>query len=77
MSNENEKNYFESCINFFEKKQFKQMGVKFKEPADIIRKYNNCFSLIFTKKLRNVLLDITTFTHEGLLITLKFLKIHR
>ncbi|GAB6013393.1 hypothetical protein [Viscerimonas tarda] len=75
--NESERNDFELCIKSFKDKKFDILGVDFKEPVDIIKKYNQQFSSLFTKKLHNVLLDITTFTHEGLLITLKFLKIYK
>ena len=57
--------------------KFELMGVEFKKPVDIIQKYNKYFSSIFNRKLENIVLDITTFTHEGLLITLKYLKLYK
>ena len=75
--NEDEKHNFEDCVNFYKKKKFELMNVKFKNPVDIIEKYNEYFSSIFIKNLDNILLDITTFTHEGLLITLKYLKLYK
>jgi len=75
--NEDERHCFENCISFYRNMKFELMGVKFKKPVDIIQKYNEYFSSIFNKRIENIVLDITTFTHEGLLITLKYLKLYK
>lgn len=74
--NERESNLFEDCISTFKAMGFQLIIVDFENPIDIIEKFNELTTLL-EKKIRNILVDISTFTHEGLLITLKYLDLYK
>lgn len=55
----------------------KKLEVSFNDSHDIIEKFSLFFTSYFKEIRRNIFMDITTFTHEGLLIVLKMLQLYR
>lgn len=74
--NEDEKDCFESNLMLLSEKWNKNsssLGVSFKDPSNIADILGGFFESFFKVEKGTILLDCTTFTHEGLLIILRFL----
>lgn len=53
------------------------LRISFSDSHDVIEKFSSYFANYFKTKCSNVFVDITTFTHEGLLIVLKMLQLYK
>lgn len=78
--NKNEESCFTKQLSHIESQwgeKVNKIGICYNDASDIADKFGDFFCKKFTKTIGNILLDCTTFTHEGLLIVLKYLYENR
>lgn len=74
--NEDEEYTFNNNVSKFPSGR-NELRISFNDSHDVIEKFSTFFVDYFEKERNNIFIDITTFTHEGLLIILKMLQLYK